>query len=87
MEISGQQPGIHRTQVCPLNDNRQVKDVWINFGSLAQDENHRIGAIFGRFDDCSGESLRGNYGMNGQDAAVFLPSKAFNHLIDALKWK
>ena len=45
------------------------------------------GAIFGGFDGRSGGSVRDNFGMNGQDAALLLPSKVLKYFIDALKWK
>ena len=34
------------------------------------------GATFGRYFSLSSGSVRSNFGMNGQDALVFLPSKA-----------
>ena len=45
------------------------------------------GAIFGGFDGRSGGSVRGNFGTNGQDAALLLPSEALKYFIDALKQK
>ena len=46
------------------------------------------GTIFGSFmADLSGDSVEGNFGMNGQDAALFLSAKALKYFIDALNWK
>ena len=41
-------------------------------------------AIFVRFDGWSGVSVRGKFGINGQDAVVILPSKVLTWIIIAL---
>ena len=44
-----------------------------------------VGAIFGRFFGCSGESVRINFGVNGQDVTMFLSSKALKQFYGAFK--
>ena len=48
------------------------------------EQNHSTGAIFDRFDGYSSSSVRGNFGMNGQDAAVFVALEALKYIIITL---
>ena len=49
------------------------------------EQKHVRGAMFGRFDGRLCSSVRGNFGVNGRDAALLLPSKALTYFIIPLK--
>ena len=51
------------------------------------DKNHSSGSHFWQILSLSGGSARGNFGTNGHDAAVFLPSKDLKQFVTALQLK
>ena len=65
----------NKPQSCPHNDNGKVKDTCNTSGTPTVDKNHSDGDHLWQILLMSGGSTRGNFGMKGHAAAVFLPSK------------
>ena len=76
MEIRGQHRKTHKPQVCPCNDNNVVNDLCNTTRALTVHKK----SIFGIFPLSSG-SVRANFGSNGHEVTMLVPSKASKQFI------
>ena len=87
MQIYGEYPETHKPWLCQSNDNRKFEDLYNTPWALTYIKSMAIGTYFGHFDNWSGASVRGNFGANGLDTIVLLPSKALKYITIALKYE
>ena len=70
MEISGQYCKNHKPQVCPCNDKNVANDLCNTTRALTVHQKSTSG-IF----PLSSGSVRANFGSNGHEVTIFVPSK------------